>query len=180
LTEVYQEKKYNYIKAPSMQYFNVLVDNAGYVLKEIWVLKEGVTNSSSTNEKDWDIYKELNSIHFTNRKDTVDKNKDPKQHYILLDDNTVIRMVYDTAIPTTRNNPAVFYDYDISEQVETNGNVKTMLTEQAGINNEENYQNTSGGKYAFGNANTGVKLQDDRYSDGNNSNSFSFQTLFLH
>ena len=173
LTEVYQEKKYNYIKAPSMQYFNVLVDNAGYVLKEIWVLKEGVTNSSSTNEKDWDIYKELNSIHFTNRKDTVDKNKDPKQHYILLDDNTVIRMVYDTAIPTTRNNPAVFYDYDISEQVETNGNVKTMLTEQAGINNEENYQNTSGGKYAFGNANTGVKLQDDRYSDGNNSNSMN-------
>ena len=39
-TEVYNERYYKYYQAPSIRYFNALVDNTNYVLNEIWVLKD--------------------------------------------------------------------------------------------------------------------------------------------
>lgn len=161
LTEVYRQgdengKEYQYIQAPNLAYFNKLYENGNYELFQVWVLKSGM-DAASTNEANWDVY-DADAIHFTNREASVSANT------ILIKNDTVIRLVFNTT-DGTYNNAATFYDYDITEDGE-----QTYVKDQGdkGINNPSNYTG-DGAKLAFGNANTGVSLQDQLWN-GNQLN----------
>lgn len=161
LTEVYSKgdengEKYQYIQAPNLAYFNKLYENGNYKLSEVWVLKSGA-NATSTNKTDWNVY-DAAAIHFTNREASVVDNT------ILITDETVIRLVFNTT-DGTYNNAAAFYDYDITEDGK-----HTYVEGQGdkGINNPSNYTGP-GAKLAFGNANTGVSLQNEEWN-GNKLN----------
>ncbi len=165
LTEVYSEKEYHYITAPSLTYFNILAQNGNYKLEEIWVLKEG-SDKTSTSREDWDIYScREKDWHFTNRLETSAVEPD----FIYIKENAVIRLVCNVTAEKSVNN-TLFYDYDISNgniysTKNTNDNGPTgsiidrgsstvyndkanrawyMYTEKQGINN--NNANNSGGK----------------------------------
>ncbi|MCI8488795.1 MAG: LPXTG cell wall anchor domain-containing protein [Lachnospiraceae bacterium] len=146
LTAVYEERRFEYHKAPTINYFNALIENASYDLTEVWIDPKG--DSDSTDPSDWTVYKDekLENLHFTNRKETHDKYPDK---YILIDSNTVIRLVYDTN-KENRNSPATFYDYDIGEMAGAYWQINNK-----GINSPSNYVGTdkSKAKYAFGNNN---------------------------
>ena len=137
----------------------MLADNKGYSLKEIWVQPDG-NNPTSTERGDWEIYGakdgKFDYIHFTNRKETIDK-QPPGETFILISSKTVIRMVYNTT-SSERNSPAVFYDYDISNGTHTTNseNVQVINTQAEGINSSQNCKETV--KYAFGNNNAGTNF----------------------
>lgn len=164
LTEVYRQgdengKEYQYIQAPNLAYFNKLYENGNYKLSEVWVLKSDA-DAASTKEADWNVYNAA-AIHFTNRAESVGANT------ILITDDTVIRLVFDTT-DGTYNNAAAFYDYDI-----TDGSKQTYVKGEGdkGINYPSNYSGR-GAKLAFGNANTGVSLQNEEWN-GNKLNRFN-------
>lgn len=176
LTEVYKQMSYQYIKAPAMKYFNILSDNSGYTLKAVWILKENCS-PDSINKDDWEVIPkdDFEKLHFTNRQSTVDKGEEGER-YILIDSTTVIRLVYDIT-EGSRNQPATFFDYDISDgqhltakTVDTSGNNpvegKVMKTNVGGkgqgINSTSNCNNTS--KYAFGNNNAGTPYGQNTYN----------------
>ena len=124
------------------------------------MLKDG-RSADSTNENDWDIYRDLSKVHFTNR-GSIDG-------YITITDDTVIRLVYDTR-STTESFPADFYDYDISSRQNSDGTWRTDLT---GINSKSNYGTSRNGErtynshcdvLAFGNDNTGTGLSRYKFS----------------
>ena len=48
LTEVYEERPYEYHKAPTINYINALIENASYELKEVWVFNPKSNATSST------------------------------------------------------------------------------------------------------------------------------------
>ena len=158
-TKVYETKDFEYILAPTLRYVNVLADNPGYTLKAIWVLKSG-KDPESKNAGDWDSYVPKNGsfdyIHFTNRKETIESK--PDKTFILIKDDTVIRMLYDVT-PGTRNSGAIFYDYDISngEHGTAKDSNKIMYTTEYGINSKTNCDSETT-KYAFGNNNAGTKF----------------------
>lgn len=212
LKEVYTKKDYHYIEAPNLLYFNRLNDNKNYKLKEIWVLKEG-KEESSTDEADWEIHtleisaeddgqddrpieticKEHNhdsaqshnlKLHFTNKPES--ESKSDTDEFILIKDNTVIRLVYDTTFDTVSNN-TVFYDYDISdgntyksydtkgEKLErdtvTDDTKAYMYTDKQGINSNNNI-------LAFGNNNTCTGMgtttwEKDGYKNSLNMTNFN-------
>lgn len=163
LTEVYAQgddgEEYQYIQAPNISYFNKLYENGNYQLSEVWVLKSG-EEATSTSKEDWDVY-DADAIHFTNRQESANGTT------ILITDDTVIRLVFDTTT-NTYDNAAAFYDYDITED----GN-RTWVqgVGDQGINNPSNYTGT-GSKFAFGNANTGVSLKDELWN-GNQLNQYN-------
>lgn len=159
LTEVYSEHQYTYSSAPGLQYFNRLGSNGNYKLKEIWVLKEG-KNAASTSRDDWDVYSELDNISFTNNQASADES------HILIQDNTVIRLVYDPT-ETGYTNAVNFYDYDIT----SDGTYTYQNGSAQGINSPGNYSG-SGAKLAFGNANTGTGLQGETWN-GNTLNQYN-------
>ncbi|MEZ3485582.1 MAG: LPXTG cell wall anchor domain-containing protein [Lachnospiraceae bacterium] len=180
LTEVYAERTYKYHKAPTIKYVNALIENSSYELKEVWVLKDG-KNPESIVKEDWNVYPyDAEHLHFTNRELSGGVDKD--ETYVFIDENTVLRLVYDT---TSKNKDfeATFYDYDIGDgkiyasqadaQNSHNGQQTStqkngtwyMKTNQQGINDAGNYKG-SGTKLAFGNANTGSGLQHENW-DGN-------------
>lgn len=106
LTRMYTDNKFEYIKAPNPSYIDKLTENSSYTLKAVWVLKEG-KSADSTNSDDWDQYG--TDVHFTNRSDVADANK----QVVYIHDSTVIRLIYDCA-NTSQPLPATFYDYDIT------------------------------------------------------------------
>ncbi|MCI9003998.1 MAG: fibro-slime domain-containing protein [Lachnospiraceae bacterium] len=149
LTEIYSSRKYNYIMAPSIDYFDALCSNGGYTLMQVWVLKEGA-KPDSLNEADWDIYiyrekeNDVPKLHFTNREESASDDR------IYIAEGSTIRLVYDTTTNETSNYPAVFYDYDISSKVDTGANGKFIMhTGKGGINS--NLVSGQKGQYAFGN-----------------------------
>ncbi len=169
LSKVYQTKSdYEYIHAPNLTYFNRLYENGHYTLKEVWILKEGKSAESVT-KSDWDVYTDPNGLHFTNRPQSAQQD-----NTILIEDNDVIRLVFDTTTGSYTNK-ANFYDYDItngkfyksasttggtySTQAEAGNNTVYGYTNQQGINSGGNYSG-SGTKLAFGNSNTDTGLQD--------------------
>lgn len=160
LTEVYKERKFNFFTAYELQYINSLKENENYSLKEIWVLMEG-KEATSTSPDDWRCYTNPNQIKFTNNETEANKNT------ILIKENTVLRLVFD---PTTANynNPANFYDYDITDDGITTWD---STNGQHGINSDSNYTG-SGAKFAFGNANTGTGLQNESWK-GNTLNQYN-------
>lgn len=139
MQEIYVQRNYEYIMAPSLNYFNVLIDNPGYFLKEVWVQKNG-DKPDSTNRNDWEVYDPL-TVHFANRE---------VPGYVEITDKTIIRLVYQTEEEKKNEFNSTFYDYDISSGV-INDSPKggfTMKAYNAGINKAVN---GSGAQYAFGN-----------------------------
>ncbi len=176
LEEVYESKTYRYKEAPSLMYFNKLYENPNYVLKEIWILKEG-KDKTSTMKTDWEII-EKDKVRFTNRPGQTAEPGDTRK-IVTITDKTVLRLVYD---PKKRDytNDANFYDYDI-----TNGDGVTATqigaigTEQTGdvrkrgqgINSPSNYvDGTAKPILAFGNGNTGTGLWTQTFEDNGVTN----------
>ena len=164
LMQLYKEKSFNYFDAPGLPYVNIFRDNGNYTAKEVWVLKDG-KSASSTNPDDWETYGPIGQateLHFTNN---PDKKDDPDTIYI--EDGMVIRLVADQT-ESNYNNAATFYDYDITND----GRITWDGTNGAhGINSNSNYQGT-GAKLAFGNANTGTGL-DTQSWNGNTLNKYN-------
>lgn len=165
LTEVFSEGTYNYHTAPNQTYFNRVYDNGSYTLDQIWILNEGKSKDSNAPE-DWTIYLNPTEVHFTNRDQSTEDTT------ILIKDDTVIRLVYNSTLGTY-NNAATFYDYDITDgklysaanelssesqaKMDAEGKTIYAYTNQQGINSKDNYEET-GCKLAFGNMNTGTDL----------------------
>lgn len=166
LTKVYTDENYEYITAPNPSYVNKLVDNSGYKLSAIWVLKDG-KSPTSTNQSDWDVYG--TDIHFTNRSEIA------AGDIIYIEEDTVIRFIYDCAT-TSFTTPATFYDYNIADSY-MNGYI---YTEKRGINGQNNYSTSRDGKttytsgttqtntnvFAFGNSNAGTTMGGYTFQGG--------------
>lgn len=162
--QLYKEKSFNYFDAPGLPYVNIFRDNGNYTAKEVWVLKDG-KSASSTNPDDWETYGPIGQateLHFTNN---PDKKDDPDTIYI--EDGMVIRLVADQT-ESNYNNAATFYDYDITNDGRTTWDGTNGAH---GINSNSNYQGT-GAKLAFGNANTGTGL-DTQSWNGNALNKYN-------
>ena len=172
LTQMYAtEENLEYIKSPNTSYVNKLIDNPNYILKEIWILKGG-KDSASIDPADWNIYPA--DSHFTNR-------EGGNAHQIVITDGTVLRLVYDCS-EGNYENPATFYDYDITSGQNNDGRWRSGIT---GINVEGNYGTSANGNtnwksyrdiLAFGNANCGTGMANYKFNgvylnkhSGNNS-----------
>lgn len=170
LTEVYKRENYSYIGAPNPLYIDKLSDNAGYSLKEIWVLKSG-KSADSSNASDWTVYG--TDIHFTNREASA-----AGSDTVYITDETVIRLVYDSAT-SSFTAPTTFYDYNITNG-ETNSSGQ-YLTATAGINSKENFTQSKSGTtwetydnlLAFGNVNTGTGLGFYLFDSNNYINKYN-------
>ena len=177
LTEVYEDRPYEYYKAPTINYINALIENASYELKEVWVLKDG-KNANSIEKGDWTVYPYNTNLHFTNRE--LSGGVEDGETYVYIKDNAVIRLVYDTTAKD-KDLGVAFYDYDIGDgsiydtandaQNGVNGKPTSkqgtgkkwyMSTGQKGINSSDNYAG-SGTKFAFGNSNSGSGLQHENW-----------------
>lgn len=157
-----QVDNYEYVKAPGVAYVDRLRDNGNYALDEVWVLKSG-KNQTSTTRSDWTIYPA--TVGFTNRESSAGSNR------IYITDDTVIRLVYrETAGSYT--NAVDFYDYDISSGKHTVSNgVTTAYTSNYGINR---YTAASGTvKYAFGNVNTQTDFGTLSWTNNGQSNTLN-------
>ena len=164
LTELYTANEYDYFSAPSLPYVNIFRDNGNYTANEVWVLKEG-KDASSTNEADWEVYKDIvgaTELHFTNNPD-----KATEPDTILIEEGTVIRLVANQT-ESAYDNAATFYDYDITDDGRTTWG---GTNGQHGINSGSNYTG-SGAKFAFGNANTGTGLENENWQ-GNTLNQYN-------
>ena len=164
LMQLYKEKSFNYFDAPGLPYVNIFRDNGNYTAKEVWVLKDG-KSASSTNPDDWETYGPIGQateLHFTNN---PDKKDDPDTIYI--EDGMVIRLVADQT-ESNYNNASTFYDYDITNDGRTTWDGTNGAH---GINSDSNYQG-NGVKLAFGNANTGTGL-DNQTWNGNTLNKYN-------
>lgn len=191
LTEIYKSEQLTYKKAPGLMYFNIVNNNAKsqYTLKEIWVL-EDETKARGTTEDGWKVVPYTSAIRFTNRKQTADANPD----YILIDENAIIRLVYDTK-STEENMPVNFYDYDITDgyiytsnaldgqtatSQQTNDKTWYANTQSFGINSSEV---GSGTRLAFGNSNAGTAYGEVKWGaeqlNKANANSFMIATYGL-
>ncbi len=168
--EVYKERNFNYVTAPSLMYFDALVENKdSYELVKIIV-----TNNSGTSKE----YTNISDLHFTNRKEKAESNPD---NYALIDEGTVIRLIYDVKESQWDTKDTVFYDYDISDgniyqkadinsqKISDRDNNKAtannpwyMYTNKQGINHDSNYTGKTGAKLAFGNNNMGTTLGSEK------------------
>ncbi|MCI8388912.1 MAG: CHAP domain-containing protein [Clostridiales bacterium] len=156
LTEIYEPLGYDFFKAPNLSYFNSQNNNKNYILVEIWKLKKGGDQNSDA-DADWEKrtlgnITNINDIHFTNRAETAAGNP----NYIYIENDDVIRLVFDTTESTTVNVPANFYDYNITSSPGVK-NYTNIDGNAQGINSPDNYNGT-GSKFAFGNANTDTGL----------------------
>lgn len=177
LTKVYEERPYEYHKAPTINYINALIKNTSYELKEVWVLIG--SDPTSTKKEDWDRYIYDENLHFTNRE--LSSGTEDGETYVYIKEGAVIRLVYDTT-QIDKDFEVAFYDYDIGDgeiydnlagaQAGKGGKLTSkqdftkeqyMRTGQEGINNKENYTG-SGAKLAFGNSNSGSGLQHEQWS----------------
>lgn len=157
--EIYRSREFDYVMAPSLMYFDALVENKdSYKLVGIEVsttkIEDGkpITSTTKYNEA------QLANLHFTNRPKTAEN-----LEYALIEEGTVIRLLYDV-VDTQWDSDVVFYDYDVSDgkiynsankaggTINRSDTDKTwyIYTEQSGINSPTNYSGT-GDKLAFGN-----------------------------
>ena len=189
LMPVYTEEKYEFFSAPGLNYFDkVSHSSANYDLREVWIMKDGCTDSESIAWKDWTAYKEVDKypLQFTNDPASVanvdvstdvdrpggDVVEGREGRVALIDDNTVIRLIYELNEGSGYSYDATFYDFDISDgniyidkdksrlatDEEINDGVTPLYIDTTGgkgINSASNYTG-AGAKYAFGNANAGV------------------------
>lgn len=156
--EVYKERKFAYRTAPTINYFNALLNNPGYELKQIKV------HRADKAESIWEVYNYSKDLHFTNRSD-VENSAVPggSSGYIWISPNATIRLVYEAVEESGKGFDASFYDYDISSKVDVNGDAFTMHTANGGINAAERVGNGDA-RYAFGNVNCGTNYGNDSWS----------------
>lgn len=187
LEPIFGEQTYRFFGSSSPTYVDLLpkhgadsildmTSDGHYELGELWVLREG--QEATDDVSCWTVYTEnLENLHFTNMQETVDQYG---ENYILITDQTVIRIVYR---PTKGpySNGANFHDYDITngliytteadarsgsrphsvseqKELEKKGTVYVNASRH-GINSAPNDQG-SGARLAFGNKNTGGELSD--------------------
>ena len=157
LTEIFSSESFQYIKAPNTMYMDKLSENKNYSLKEVWVLKDG-KSETSMNKADWTVYTDPSSIHFTNRRAAA------KDNVLYITDSTRIRLVYKITAEQY-DNTATFYDYDITNGYDSGRS--RWLSGTAGINSSTNYGTSRNGArtwgshcdvLAFGNANCGTGM----------------------
>lgn len=145
LTEIYASRQLTYFKAPTINYFDVLINRkTNYSLEKVLVSRDnGVT---------WEEYIYNSNLHFTNRQDIADAEQNSAEGgYVWISRDAIIRLLYKMETET-KEFGASFYDYDISS-VKSNG---AYVTQEGGINTGSNYSEGGGARYAFGNANTGT------------------------
>lgn len=196
LMRVYTNSTFDLVDGCDISHFDKLSQNFGYTLSEIWVLKDGCSETS-TNPDDWAIYQNCDGF------GTDNFSQDAKNLKIRL----VYSQNYDTEIA-----PVSFYDYDITDGalyaaddkiVELRPRMVAPTAEKAfirdventaylnslgffdhkiyvnsrasGINSEENYSR-DGVRFAFGNANTGTAWKDLEWEGNtlNKANTASF------
>lgn len=134
-------------------------DGAHYVLKEVRIYPEGTLEEDGKTEKtDYTAYKEadFNALEFTNSLKThIDTGA------VLITNDTVIRMVYETSGGGSTDYAATFYDYDITDGVNrgANNGRDTYNSGAEGINSKENCNpgkdeltGKDKPKFAFGNS----------------------------
>ncbi len=170
-TKFFSDMDFEYLQAPSMKFVNQLQDNENYKLVAVWVAKKGTTLTSTT-EADFTVYKKVDEIGFTTIPSEANENT------ILIEEGTVIRLVYDP-VPGTFSNAATFYDYDITDgkfyqdagytqqytvQPGTSGSIVYANTNKQGINSNSNYTG-SGAKLGFGNNNTNSGMADQTWGN---------------
>ena len=157
LTEVYKSYDYEFATAHELQYIDRLAENGNYTLSGIWVLNDG-KSSTSTDENDWTKYS--TDAGFTNIPAVADDNT------ILIEDDTVIRLVYDTT-DSVYTNAVNFYDYDITDD----GKTTNTNGQGYGINSTSNYSGSES-RLAFGNKNTGTPYGETTWK-GNSLNAYN-------
>ena len=125
---------------------NALRDNPHYAVTALWVLQPG---GDPENEDDWAVYPEeqLDDLCFTNNPRAAEAN----ENVILIQqegtENTILRLIYS---PTehTKDYGAVFYDYDVSDGLRSDGMIDVA---GKGINSKGNYADDGRAKLGFGN-----------------------------
>lgn len=162
LTEVYRSRQYRYIDAPTINYFDALIERKdNYKLVEIWVSrvmhsdscykideetgeKELIckhTELESTDPSNWDIYYYSPELHFTNREVSETASPGGNSGYIYIAQDATIRLVYDVTTGSS-DASANFYDYDISDgwiyssQADANGQKNGKPTSQQNDNSK--------------------------------------------
>ncbi len=153
-TEIYKEKQFVYDRAHLWRNIDKLYNNDGYVIKEVWILKDGM-DPKSTDRKDWWVYTSTTNggnITFTNqaskeniKRDENDEIQDGADHTILITEGMIMRLYYELLPSDYTDNAVNFYDYDISSDGK---NVR-----QQGINSIHNNKTNTANRYAFGNDN---------------------------
>lgn len=166
---LYSSTEYHYHQAPSLKYFNKLDGISSYTPEKIWILKDG-KNAESVDKNDWYEFTNWNDVHFTNysnHDDLYDENSNPQGKYVLITDNTVIRLIF-TEVKTDTSSPTTFWDYDFFDK---DGNIK-LGNKNIGINNQGNYSNTSNSTLIFGNKHISEPLghANDLNKNGKNIN----------
>ena len=197
LTQMYSDGTFNFDQHPGLEYFDKLWGQSNYKLDSVLVLKDG-KSPDSMNDDDWWWY-QINqttwgNITFTNlaseerapRQEGVKQGRDGN-YCILLQENTVIRLRYETG-SGTYTNQANFHDYDITSGQNTNGTWRSGIT---GINKSDNYVTSGNGQrkfngthnenaaadvFAFGNANCETGLGLAQWG-GNNINTYNGRTI---
>ncbi len=199
LTQMYNDGTYNFLEHPGLEYFDKLWEKSNYKLDAVLVLKDG-KSPSSMNDNDWWWYKvnqnTWNNITFTNlaseedapRVEGVQQAAD-KEYCILIEENTVIRLRYETT-NQTYNNQAYFHDYDITSGQNADGTWRSGIT---GINHTDNYvpnrknnwkfngthnAGAAADTFAFGNANCETGLGIAQWG-GNNINCYNGTNILL-
>lgn len=76
LTQVYSKRDYEYILAPNLAYFDALLENESYVLKEVWVLnhdhdkdmcyQKGELICDKSHEHEWGCYEQTLKCEYAN------------------------------------------------------------------------------------------------------------------
>ncbi|HBN56423.1 MAG TPA: hypothetical protein DD414_06575, partial [Lachnospiraceae bacterium] len=166
-----------------IEYLNSLRDNKHYCVKELWVLKEISDESeeakkqraSGTTRTDWTVYNlengAANQLAFTNNPSLEGKTDEKGRTYIVVEEGTVMRLVYDPQ-EDSYTPKATFYDYDISKGPKTES---TMTTYCEGINS---HFTGDKGRFAFGNANMGTKFEGDTWN-GNTLNKYNGAKTYM-
>ncbi len=181
---VYRTHKFKYASAPGLQYINIIGDkvmneSAGgnllknYSLCEIWIqlgdneqVPDGARVESEYVQDEngvermvrWKVVDYNDSVRLTNLSSTAEKNP----NCILIENDAVIRLVYDTTNDPNHTEEGIFYDYDISDGP---NNATVMKNDSNGLND---YTHDNGkSHYAFGNSNAGVTAWQEQEWNGN-------------
>ncbi len=173
LEEVYKSRSYSYYKAPTINYFNALIENSSYTLTEVWVnrKKEDGSYVDWSDVKGIEKYGYSSQLHFTNREEAATANPNGNSGYVYISPDARIRLVYTVTTDPKHPFPTAFYDYDISSSKGTSGDVITMNTASGGINAATGINNEVT-RYAFGNVNCGTNYGAQQW-DGNDLNKYN-------
>lgn len=168
MTKLYTANQYEFREiANGLDNINKFAkDGLHFELYEVWVLQDP-NKKDGLNNTGWNVYKEVSKLSFTNNKEEWEKIKDTDKgkNVILIEDDTVIRLVGKSKTDS-KNYPVNFFDYDI-----TNGTSNYWLK---GINDPANYVKSGNAviepRYGFGNSGANKKKYDNNGNESTNGN----------